>query len=135
MLDREREELARTELERRQKEEEERRKEEEARNRDRLNSLDYNIEKYFNDIASAGKSGNIAMANSKISEALKLFTSPDALVLVIIHQEGDIKDYDEPTTISKYLNYLKDTKQSKNVIYDIVKDNNGKIKELELIRK
>lgn len=131
----EREQLARTELERKQQEEEARRKAEEAKRNARTNSLDYNLEQLFNEIAMAGRNDNISRANAKINEALDYFTSPEALVLVIIYQSGDQKDYDEPTTIMKYLNYLKDTKQNKNVIYDIVKDGSGKIKELELIRK
>lgn len=135
MLSAEREQIARTELERSQRAEEERRRLEDAKNNDRLNSLDYNLENLFSQIAAAGKQGNTSEANSKIQQALKMFSSTEAMVLIIIHQEGDLKDYDEPTNIQKYLNYLKDTKQNKNVIYNIVKDGNGKIKELELIRK
>ena len=48
---------------------------------------------------------------------------------------GGEPDYDEPTKIGKYLNYLKDQKKNLNKVYNTEKDNNGKIKLLELIRK
>jgi hypothetical protein len=53
----------------------------------------------------------------------------------VIHEANGIKDYDEPTTIEKYLNYLKDTKKNLNFISDIRLDGNGKVSELELRRK
>ena len=43
-----------------------------------------------------------------------------------------MKDYDRPTTIEKYLNYLKDRKAYKAEVENIVYDDYGKIKELEL---
>jgi hypothetical protein len=69
-----------------------------------------------------------------INDALGLFNSPDAPVLIIISKTGDIVDYDRPTTIKNYLNYLKDTKNNINKVEKIVYDDNGKIKELELLK-
>lgn len=87
---------------------------------------------YFALIAGAP---NVDNANMKINEALKLFASPDAPVLIIISDEGDVVDYDRPTTAKRYLEYLKDQKKNLNEIEKIEYDNNGKIKLLELIKK
>ncbi len=87
---------------------------------------------YFNLIAS---STNLATTNRYISEALQLFASEDAPVLIIISKSGDIVDYDRPTTIKKYLEYLKDQKVVRNDIENVIYDANGKISELELIKK
>jgi hypothetical protein len=89
------------------------------------------IADYFSSIASAT---SVSQANVKIAEALKLFSSPEAPVLVIISKSGDQVDYDRPTTIKNYLNYLKDTKNNINKVDKITYDNNGKIKELELLK-
>ena len=86
----------------------------------------------FEKIAGAG---NANASNALIEEGLDMFTSPEAPVLIIINKSGNLKDYDEPTTIQRYLNYLKDQQSSPNVVYDLVKDSNGKISELELIKK
>lgn len=87
---------------------------------------------YFSNIAN---SANANAANSSITEALGLFSNPDALVLIVISQSGDQKDYDRPTTIRDYLNYLKDTKNNSNKISDIKFDGSGKITELELVKQ
>ena len=110
------------------KEEEEARKKKEAEEED---SYQY-IDEYSNAIATAN---SVSEANAKIGQALKLFASPDVPVLVIISQEGETVDYDEPTTIDKYLNYLKDTKNYNNRIQNIKFDDYGQITVLELIKK
>ena len=84
---------------------------------------------YFDAISS---SGNTASANSSINEALALFASPDTPVLIVISESGGQKDYDRPTTIKDYLNYLKDQKKNINKISNLQFDNSGKITELEL---
>jgi hypothetical protein len=84
---------------------------------------------YFNAISS---SGNAASANSSINEALALFASPDTPVLIVISESGGQKDYDRPTTIKDYLNYLKDQKKNINKISNLQFDSSGKITELEL---
>tara|TARA_R110002020_G_scaffold47937_2_gene137010 strand:+ start:67660 stop:68085 length:426 start_codon:yes stop_codon:yes gene_type:complete len=90
------------------------------------------LENYFNSVAAAG---NASMANQTIQEALGMFSNQETPVLIVIHEENGIKDYDEPTTIKKYLEYLKDTKKNLNYISDIRMDANGKVSELELRRK
>lgn len=84
---------------------------------------------YFEAIAS---SSNVTSANNSISEALALFASPETPVLIIISEEGDQKDYDRPTTIKEYLNYLKDQKKNSNTISTLKVDSTGKITEVEL---
>jgi hypothetical protein len=90
------------------------------------------LDQYFNSITG---SGNVASANSSISEALTMFASPQTPVLIVISEEGGAKDYDKPTTIQDYLNYLKDQKKNLNAISDIKYDGSGKITEVELTRK
>jgi hypothetical protein len=90
------------------------------------------LENYFNSIAN---SSNVDAANRTIQEASGMFSNSNVPVLIVIHEESGIKDYDEPTTIDKYLNYLKDTKKNLNFISDIRLDNNGRVSELELRRK
>ncbi|REG91495.1 nucleoid-structuring protein H-NS [Algoriphagus antarcticus] len=90
------------------------------------------LENYFNSVAAAG---NVTIANQTIQEALRMFSNQETPVLIVIHEENGIKDYDEPTTIAKYLEYLKDTKKNLNYISDIRMDANGKVSELELRRK
>jgi len=46
-----------------------------------------------------------------------------------------MKDYDRPTTIRKYLEYLKDQGRFDKDIENLVVDKNGKITEVELIKK
>jgi hypothetical protein len=89
------------------------------------------INDYFTSIAGATST---SQANMLIVDALKLFASPDTPVLIIISKSGEQVDYDRPTTIKNYLNYLKDTKNNVNKVEKIVKDDSGKIKELELIK-
>ena len=90
------------------------------------------LDDYFNLIAN---SSNIATSNRYIGEALGLFASEDVPVLIIISKSGNIVDYDRPTTIRKYLEYVKDQKVVRNKIENVVYDANGKITELELIKK
>ena len=90
------------------------------------------LENYFNRVAAAG---NVSMANQTIQEVLSMFSNQETPVLIVIHEENGIKDYDEPTSIKKYLEYLKDTKKNLNFISDIRMDSDGKVSELELRRK
>lgn len=91
-----------------------------------------NLDEYFGAIAGAA---NNAEADKLINEALQQFSTDDALVLIIISKYGNEKDYDRPTTIRKYLQYLKDQKKNLNKVESVVFDANGKIEELELIKK
>lgn len=90
------------------------------------------LAEYFNLIA---KTTDLNTSNQYIKEALGLFANENVPVLIIIAKSGDIVDYDRPTTIRKYLEYLKDQKISRNTIENVVYDANGKITELELIKK
>jgi len=90
------------------------------------------LENYFNSVSNAS---NVNSANQTIQEALAMFSNQETPVLIVIHEEKGIKDYDEPTTIKKYLEYLKDTKKNLNYISDIRMDASGKVTELELKRK
>jgi len=74
-------------------------------------------------------------ANNIISNTLPMFANDDVPVLVIISEENGEKDYDKPTTIKKYLEYLKDRKAYKAEVETIVYDESGRIKELELRKK
>jgi hypothetical protein len=87
------------------------------------------LSNYFNSIAGAG---NTASANSSINEALSLFASPETPVLIVISESGGMKDYDKPTNIKNYLNYLKDQKKNINSISNLTTDGSGKITEVEL---
>jgi len=95
-------------------------------------TMEAKIAQLFDQVAQAR---SVGQANTLIDQGLRLFTTPNAPVLIIINKSGDIKDYDEPTTIQNYLNYLKDQKESPNAIFNMVQDSNGLIQELELIKR
>ena len=113
--------------EQRIREEEERRRKEAEEAADKKSKT---IKDFFSEIANAS---DVNAANNSIQNALKLFTSPQAPVLIIIaDEEGEEKDYDEPTTAEKYLNFVKDQKKMNHKVVSIGTDENGKIKLLEL---
>ena len=115
----------------RKAEEERLRKQEEAKKeaeRAKFSAIDEKME-------AIARAGSYDVANKLIQEALQVFASPDVPVLIIIDQVDGVNDYDRPTTASRFLNYLKD-KKSYNYAVDSVKRNaQGKITELELIKK
>jgi len=76
-----------------------------------------------------------AEADAVIKETLEKFSSPEAPVLIILYQSGDDADYDKPTTIKDYLNYLKLQKKSNATIYKLYYDENHKIKSIDLKHK
>lgn len=90
------------------------------------------IDDYFYEIANAA---SVEEANTRIEEALKIYTSPDAPVLIIISQADGVTDYDKPTTIKDYLNYLKDQKKYTNEIYNVEFDDYDQITVIELLKK
>lgn len=87
------------------------------------------LETYFRAISNAA---SVNAANGSISEALTMFSNPNAPLLIVIYRADGTTDYDEPTTIKKYLEYVKDTKNNKAVVEEMVMDDYGKIKELVL---
>jgi hypothetical protein len=86
-------------------------------------------------MTAVAASRDASSANLAIREALQQFSSDDAPVLILISQEGDERDYDEPTTIRKYLEYLKDQRKAPDKVINAAYDSNGKIKELELQKR
>ena len=102
--------------------EEEKRREAEA---EKMKDADY----YFKAIAEAK---DVNQANAYIKDALKLFSSPDAPVLLIVYKKGDVIDYDKPTTIVKYLNHIKDIKKYTQRADRVIKKG-GKITSIDLI--
>jgi hypothetical protein len=123
----------RAEDEQKTRDAEERRRQEEARNVSKAGDPRFvKLNEAFNTITS---SSSADIANQKILEALLLFANPEVPVLIIVSQNGAAKDYDRPTTAKRYLEYLKDQKRNVNQIENMVLDANGKITELELIKK
>lgn len=117
----------------RKKEEERVLREKEAKERELREGGPYRkVNLSFEAVANAGE---VSTANMKIREAMADFAGDDVPVLILISSDGDIKDYDRPTTIRKYLEFIKDQKKSPNKVLNAVFDSNGKIKELELIKK
>jgi hypothetical protein len=112
-------------------EEERLKREEEARLKAQESEFAF-IDNAFKNIAGAG---SYDAANREIDNALKQFSSPDVPVLIIISQAGGFNDYDRPTTISSFLNYLKDVKAYKYKVESVKQDSLGKITEIELITK
>lgn len=115
----------------RQAEEERLRREEEARIRVAQSEFAV-IDNQLNAIATAG---SIDGANNQIQQALTYFETSDIPVLIIISKSAGFNDYDRPTTISKFLNYLKDKKVYKYKVESVKRNSLGKITELELIVK
>lgn len=93
------------------------------------------IENAFQGIADASRSGNTSQVISLTRNTLQLFSSEDATVLIIISKEGSIVDYDKPTTIKRYLEFIRDQKASRNEVDNYQLNGEGKIKELDLIKK
>jgi hypothetical protein len=123
-------------LEKKKKEEEQARLEAEERAR-RDAEAAKNVEpkqKLGGYFAAIANSGNTASSNTSINEALTMFASPQTPVLIVISEYNGQKDYDRPTTIVDYLNYLKDQKKNMNTISNIQYDASGKITELELTK-
>lgn len=85
----------------------------------------------FNELATET---NNERASQKIEMSLEMFSSPDAIVLLIINKSEGMVDYEKPTTIKHYLEYIKDTHKSLYKVDKIVWDGT-KIQELELLKK
>lgn len=97
------------------------------------------LENNFDAIATAAQNGNLSQANTIIKNTLPMFASETTPVLIIIYKgdasKGEKNDYDEPTNITRYLNYCKDQKEAKHNIDAMQVDAGGKITILELIKK
>jgi hypothetical protein len=64
-----------------------------------------------------------------------MFSSPNVPVFKIIGVFNGEKDFDKPTDITQYLNYLKDQKKNLYQLQTWKLDATGKISELELMIK
>lgn len=121
--------LARERAQAAQKAEEERIAEEKkAKAQEPRNILEKNL-------ANIANASSVNQANRIISETLEMFSSNTVPVLIIISQAGGFNDYDRPTTIEDYLNYVKDQKVNRNAISNLIINSEGKITEVELIKK
>ena len=121
--------LARERAQAEQRAEEERRAAEEAAKAQQpKNVLERNL-------ASIANATSVTQANRLINETLQLFSSNSVPVLIIISQAGGFNDYDRPTTIENYLNYVKDQKVNRNSVSDLKFNDAGKITEVELIKR
>lgn len=87
---------------------------------------------HFQSVANAGSPN---LANIRIKRALEMFSSEDSPVLIVISEVRGRREYDRPTTIRRYLDYLKDQGKNPDTIDRVILDNNGRIKELELIKR
>ena len=112
-----------------QRAEEERRAAEEAAKAKEPKNV---LERNFAGIANAS---SVTQANRLINETLQLFSSNSVPVLIIISQAGGFNDYDRPTTIENYLNYVKDQKANRNKVENLKFNEAGKITEVELIKR
>ncbi len=88
-----------------------------------------------NGFLKVANAGSYADADKAIQQALQLFATPDVPVLIIIDRVDGVNDYDRPTTASRFLNYLKDMKAYKFAVDSVKRNAEGKITELELIKK
>ena len=95
-------------------------------------SLENKLENYFQEIADASDAD---LANRNIGNALKYFESKDAPVFIVFYKADGNKDYDKPTTIDKYLNYIKDQKKNPNKIDKLIFNDQGQIAEIELTKR
>lgn len=75
------------------------------------------------------------IADQEIANALKLFATSETPVLIIISQNQGFNDYDRPTTIVRFLHYLKDMQAYRYQVSSVKRNAQGKITELELINK
>ena len=121
---------ARAEAERKA-EEERLRKEEEARKKAEQSKFKAINEK----LAAIAHAGSFDAANKQIEDVLQVFATPDVPVLIIIDQVDGVNDYDRPTTALRFLNYLKDKKAYNYAVESVKRNAQGKITELELIKK
>jgi lipopolysaccharide export LptBFGC system permease protein LptF len=108
---------------------------EEEKRKNEMNKTTKTSQSLEDQFFAISHAASLAEADSKILETIKLFAGENVPVLIIIYQDKNNTDYDEPTTIKKYLEFLKDQKKNLNGVFNIKYDENGKITELELIKK
>jgi len=101
------------------------------------NKGDTEVKSTLNEFCTeVAQAGSTSTANSKIDKMVSgLFQSEDVPVLIIISEENGKKDYDRPTTIRKYLDYLKDQKNYNSSIEQVFINDKNEITRLELRKK
>lgn len=122
--------LAKEREERLKREEADRKRREEEERQRAMRAPYQKMEDYFNKVS---KATSVESANAIIDQAMNMFSSPDAPVLIIIKKTGDIIDYDRPSTARQYFDFMKDQKKAFNKVEKMELDSNGKIKEMILI--
>lgn len=75
------------------------------------------------------------VADQEIAKTMALFATSETPVLIIISQNQGFNDYDRPTTIVRFLHYLKDMQAYHYQVSSVKRNAQGKITELELINK
>lgn len=118
-----------------QQEEELRLQAEEARKREQQAQQMVHDRRILDALAAVANAPDLRAANSRIADALTLFASENVPVLLLISQEGEIRDYDRPTTIRRYLELLKDQRRFNEEVENVKYDARGKITELELRKR
>ena len=74
--------------------------------------------------------------DAKMAEVFEYFSSPDTPVFFALYNSDGEKYYDKPVTISKYLHYLRDTRQAPHIIQAVKLDESQtKITKIELAVK
>ena len=73
-------------------------------------------------------------ANADVETILEYFANEDVPVLIKISEANGKSNYDKPTTIRKYLEYLKDQSKNLNYIETISFNDNNLVTELVLAR-
>lgn len=86
----------------------------------------------FDEISVAG---DYTEARNMMDEVMKLFENENVPVLIGIIEQNGMVDYDRPTTIRKYMEFLMDQNKNLNRVKEIKYNDNGKIIELELIKE
>lgn len=87
------------------------------------------------DFEGIAQAGDADLANRMIGFTLQKFASPNTPVLIAVYRQGDVVDYDEPTTITKFLNYLKDQGRNPFEIHHLEKNVDGQITLVELDKR
>jgi len=112
------------------REDELRKMDEEIMRRNAMIESPKKLAQYFDSIVNSKNSAT----NNNISQALTLFASSNAPVMVVIHDKNGKKNYTRTLTIAAYLIYLKGQKSSVDRIEHIAVNEVGKITELELMK-
>lgn len=96
-----------------------------------LNATKEKLTSLFKKIATTKDSVLLA---GYFQESIQMFDSEQVPVLIVINDSNGHKDYDRPTTIKRYLEFIKDQNKYSDRFLNILFDGNGKITELELLK-